>query len=137
MPLAARARRRQAPGRRAGPLVAARDPTASVEWRKASRQGRLLLDTATMDGFAPAVARPHSVRVLAAVAGATPIGVRMGRVDHPIAWCQASLRRPPGPQARPMGHTGDSFRSRSSWPTCWPASAMPPGRPGPLQPRPA
>jgi hypothetical protein len=34
-----------------------------------------------------------------------------------------------------MGHTSESFRDPRSWPTCWPASAMPPGRPWPTATR--
>jgi bifunctional non-homologous end joining protein LigD len=54
-------------------LVAARDPDRlSVEWRKAKRDGRLLLDTARM-GYAQTLVAPYSVRPKPEAPVATPI----------------------------------------------------------------
>ena len=55
-------------------LVAARDPDRlSVEWRKAKRDGRLLLDTAR-NGYAQTLVAPYSVRPKPEAPVATPMG---------------------------------------------------------------
>jgi bifunctional non-homologous end joining protein LigD len=74
-------------------LVAARDPDRlSVEWRKASRQGRLLLDTAR-NGYAQTVVAPYSVRPKPEAPVATPIDwSELGRVE-PRSYTVANLRR--------------------------------------------
>jgi bifunctional non-homologous end joining protein LigD len=74
-------------------LVAARDPDRlSVEWRKASRQGRLLLDTAR-NGYAQTVVAPYSVRPKPEAPVATPIEwSELGRVE-PRTYTMTNLRR--------------------------------------------
>jgi bifunctional non-homologous end joining protein LigD len=74
-------------------LVAARDPDRlSVEWRKASRQGRLLLDTAR-NGYAQTVVAPYSVRPKPEAPVATPIDwPELGRVE-PRTYTVTNLRR--------------------------------------------
>ena len=54
-------------------------------------------------------------------------------------WGRPSHRLVPGvrrwlPGYSAMGHTGESFREPEFLSTCWPASAMPPGRPRPAAP---
>jgi len=74
-------------------LVAARDPDRlSVEWRKAKRDGRLLLDTARM-GYAQTLVAPYSVRPKPEAPVATPIEwSELGRVE-PRSYTVANLRR--------------------------------------------
>jgi bifunctional non-homologous end joining protein LigD len=74
-------------------LVAARDPDRlSVEWRKASRQGRLLLDTAR-NGYAQTIVAPYSVRPKPEAPVATPIEwSELGRVE-PRTYTMTNLRR--------------------------------------------
>ena len=74
-------------------LVAARDPgRLSVEWRKAKRDGRLLLDTAR-NGYAQTVVAPYSVRPKPEAPVATPIEwSELGRVE-PRTYTVANLRR--------------------------------------------
>jgi bifunctional non-homologous end joining protein LigD len=74
-------------------LVAARDPRRlSVEWRKAKRDGRLLLDTAR-NGYAQTLVAPYSVRPRPEAPVATPIDwAELGRVE-PRSYTLANLRR--------------------------------------------
>ena len=74
-------------------LVAARDPDRlTVEWRKAKRQGRLLLDTAR-NGYAQTIVAPYSVRPKPEAPVATPIEwSELGRVE-PRSYTMANLRR--------------------------------------------
>jgi bifunctional non-homologous end joining protein LigD len=74
-------------------LVAARDPDRlSVEWRKAKRDGRLLLDTAR-NGYAQTLVAPYSVRPKPEAPVATPIEwSELGRVE-PRTYTVANLRR--------------------------------------------
>ena len=74
-------------------LVAARDPARlTVEWRKAKRQGRLLLDTAR-NGYAQTLVAPYSVRPRPEAPVATPIDwSELGRVQ-PRSYTVANLRR--------------------------------------------
>jgi bifunctional non-homologous end joining protein LigD len=74
-------------------LVAARDPgRLTVEWRKAKRQGRLLLDTAR-NGYAQTIVAPYSVRPRPEAPVATPIDwPELGRVE-PRSYTVANLRR--------------------------------------------
>jgi bifunctional non-homologous end joining protein LigD len=74
-------------------LVAARDPDRlTVEWRKAKRQGRLLLDTAR-NGYAQTLVAPYSVRPRPEAPVATPIDwSELGRVE-PRSYTLANLRR--------------------------------------------
>src|SRR5512133_1660667 len=74
-------------------LVAARDPgRLSVEWRKAKRDGRLLLDTAR-NGYAQTLVAPYSVRPRPDAPVATPIDwSELGRAE-PRSWTVANLRR--------------------------------------------
>jgi bifunctional non-homologous end joining protein LigD len=74
-------------------LVAARDPgRLSVEWRKAKRDGRLLLDTAR-NGYAQTLVAPYSVRPRPDAPVATPIDwSELGRAE-PRSWTMANLRR--------------------------------------------
>jgi bifunctional non-homologous end joining protein LigD len=74
-------------------LVAARDPARlSVEWRKAKRDGRLLLDTAR-NGYAQTLVAPYSVRPRPEAPVATPIDwSELGRVE-PRSYTLANLRR--------------------------------------------
>jgi bifunctional non-homologous end joining protein LigD len=74
-------------------LVAARDPDRlTVEWRKAKRQGRLLLDTAR-NGYAQTIVAPYSVRPRPEAPVATPIDwSELGRVE-PRSYTVANLRR--------------------------------------------
>ena len=74
-------------------LVAARDPgRLSVEWRKAKRDGRLLLDTAR-NSYAQTVVAPYSVRPKPEAPVATPIEwSELGRVE-PRTYTVANLRR--------------------------------------------
>jgi bifunctional non-homologous end joining protein LigD len=74
-------------------LVAARDPERlSVEWRKAKRQGRLLLDTGR-NGYAQTAVAPYSVRPRPDAPVATPIDWdELGRAE-PRSYTVANLRR--------------------------------------------
>jgi bifunctional non-homologous end joining protein LigD len=74
-------------------LVAARDPgRLSVEWRKAKRQGRLLLDTGR-NGYAQTVVAPYSVRPKPEAPVATPIDwAELSRAE-PRSYTVANLRR--------------------------------------------
>jgi bifunctional non-homologous end joining protein LigD len=74
-------------------LVAARDPDRlSVEWRKAKRDGRLLLDTAR-NSYAQTLVAPYSVRPKPEAPVATPIEwSELGRVE-PRSYTVANLRR--------------------------------------------
>jgi bifunctional non-homologous end joining protein LigD len=74
-------------------LVAARDPDRlSVEWRKAKRQGRLLLDTAR-NGYAQTLVAPYSVRPKPEAPVATPIDwSELSRVE-PRSFTLTNLRR--------------------------------------------
>jgi bifunctional non-homologous end joining protein LigD len=74
-------------------LVAARDPRRlSVEWRKAKRDGRLLLDTAR-NGYAQTLVAPYSVRPRPEAPVATPIDwSELGRVE-PRSYTLTNLRR--------------------------------------------
>jgi bifunctional non-homologous end joining protein LigD len=74
-------------------LVAARDPRRlSVEWRKAKRDGRLLLDTAR-NGYAQTLVAPYSVRPRPEAPVATPIDwSELGRVE-PRSYNLTNLRR--------------------------------------------
>ena len=74
-------------------LVAARDPRRlSVEWRKAKRDGRLLLDSAR-NGYAQTLVVPYSVRPRPEAPVATPIDwAELGRVE-PRSYTLANLRR--------------------------------------------
>ena len=74
-------------------LVAARDPERlTVEWRKAKRAGRLLLDT-NRNGYAQTVVAPYSVRARPGAPVATPIDWReLGRAE-PRSWTVANVRR--------------------------------------------
>jgi bifunctional non-homologous end joining protein LigD len=74
-------------------LVAARDPAnLTVEWRKAKRQGRLLLDTGR-NGYAQTAVAPYSVRPRPDAPVATPIDwAELGRAE-PRSWTVANLRR--------------------------------------------
>ena len=99
-------------------LVAARDPDRlSVEWRKAKRDGRLLLDTAR-NGYAQTVVAPYSVRPKPEAPVATPIDwSELGRVE-PRSYTLTNLRRrlarKPDPWAGMAAHTTafDPVRSR-------------------------
>jgi bifunctional non-homologous end joining protein LigD len=99
-------------------LVAARDPDRlSVEWRKAKRDGRLLLDTARM-GYAQTLVAPYSVRPKPEAPVATPIEwSELGRVE-PRTYTMANLRRrlarKPDPWAGMADHAAafDPVRSR-------------------------
>jgi len=74
-------------------LVAARDPARlSVEWRKAKRAGRLLLDTGR-NGYAQTAVAPYSVRPRPTAPVATPIDwAELSRVE-PASFTMANLRR--------------------------------------------
>jgi bifunctional non-homologous end joining protein LigD len=74
-------------------LVAAHDPERlSVEWRKAKRQGRLLLDTAR-NGYAQTAVAPYSVRPKPEAPVATPIDwAELGRAE-PRSYTLTNLRR--------------------------------------------
>jgi bifunctional non-homologous end joining protein LigD len=74
-------------------LVAARDPERlTVEWRKAKRAGRLLLDI-NRNGYAQTVVAPYSVRARPGAPVATPIDWReLGRAE-PRSWTVANVRR--------------------------------------------
>jgi bifunctional non-homologous end joining protein LigD len=74
-------------------LVAARDPDRlSVEWRKANRHGRLLLDTAR-NSYAQTLVAPYSVRPRPDAPVATPIDwSELGRVE-PRSYTITNLRR--------------------------------------------
>jgi bifunctional non-homologous end joining protein LigD len=99
-------------------LVAARDPDRlSVEWRKAKRQGRLLLDTAR-NGYAQTLVAPYSVRPRPEAPVATPIEwAELGRVE-PRSYTMTNLRRrlarKPDPWAGMPAHAApfDPVRSR-------------------------
>jgi bifunctional non-homologous end joining protein LigD len=89
-------------------LVAARDPERlSVEWRKASRQGRLLLDTAR-NGYAQTAVAPYSVRPRPEAPVATPIDwAELGRVEprtYTVANLRRRLARKPDPWAAMADH---------------------------------
>ncbi|HEX5881642.1 MAG TPA: ThuA domain-containing protein [Actinomycetota bacterium] len=71
------------------------------------------------------------VRVLATVDESTYRGGGMG-TGHPIAWCRSTAAA--GPGTAPWAIPAEASGSRRSWPTCWPASAMPPGGPRPAAP---
>jgi bifunctional non-homologous end joining protein LigD len=99
-------------------LVAARDPDRlSVEWRKAKRDGRLLLDTARM-GYAQTVVAPYSVRPKPEAPVATPIEwSELGRVEprsYTVANLRRRLARKPDPWAGMADHAVafDPVRSR-------------------------
>ena len=102
-------------------LVAARDPDRlSVEWRKAKRDGRLLLDTAR-DGLRPDPGRPLLGPAQAGGAGRHPdrvVRARPGRAPH---LHRGQPAPPPGPQARPVGGHGRPRRRLRPGP-------VPPGR---------
>jgi bifunctional non-homologous end joining protein LigD len=89
-------------------LVAARDPDRfTVEWRKAKRAGRLLIDT-NRNGYAQTIVAPYSVRARPGAPVATPIDWReLGRAE-PRSWTVANLRRrlarKPDPWAGLLGH---------------------------------
>jgi bifunctional non-homologous end joining protein LigD len=74
-------------------LVAARDPgRLTVEWRKAKREGRLLIDTAR-NGYAQTLVAPYSVRPRPEAPVATPVDwSELGRVE-PRSYTVANLRR--------------------------------------------
>jgi bifunctional non-homologous end joining protein LigD len=74
-------------------LVAARDPARlTVEWRKAKRHGRLLLDTAR-NGYAQTLVAPYSVRPRPEAPVATPIDwAELGRAE-PRSYTMTNLRR--------------------------------------------
>ncbi|HYT27280.1 MAG TPA: non-homologous end-joining DNA ligase [Actinomycetota bacterium] len=74
-------------------LVAAHDPgRLTVEWRKAKRAGRLLIDT-NRNGYAQTVVAPYSVRARPGAPVATPIDWHeLGRAE-PRSWTVANLRR--------------------------------------------
>ena len=99
-------------------LVAARDPARlTVEWRKARRQGRLLLDTAR-NGYAQTLVVPYSVRPRPEAPVATPIDwAELGRVE-PRSYTMANLRRrlarKPDPWAGMAAHAAafDPVRAR-------------------------
>jgi bifunctional non-homologous end joining protein LigD len=99
-------------------LVAARDPDRlSVEWRKAKRDGRLLLDTAR-NSYAQTLVAPYSVRPKPEAPVATPIEwSELGRVE-PRSYTMANLRRrlarKPDPWAGMAAHAAafDPVRSR-------------------------
>jgi bifunctional non-homologous end joining protein LigD len=99
-------------------LVAARDPDRlSVEWRKAKRDGRLLLDTARM-GYAQTLVAPYSVRPKPEAPVATPIEwSELGRVEprsYTVANLRRRLARKPDPWAGMADHAVafDPVRSR-------------------------
>jgi bifunctional non-homologous end joining protein LigD len=99
-------------------LVAARDPDRlSVEWRKAKRDGRLLLDTARM-GYAQTLVAPYSVRPKPEAPVATPIDwSELGRVEprtYTVANLRRRLARKPDPWAGMADHAAafDPVRSR-------------------------
>jgi bifunctional non-homologous end joining protein LigD len=99
-------------------LVAARDPDRlSVEWRKAKRDGRLLLDTAR-NGYAQTVVAPYSVRPKPEAPVATPIEwSELGRVEprsYTVANLRRRLARKPDPWAGMADHAVafDPVRSR-------------------------
>ena len=99
-------------------LVAARDPDRlSVEWRKAKRHGRLLLDTAR-NGYAQTVVAPYSVRPKPEAPVATPIDWNeLGRVEprgYTVANLRRRLARKPDPWAGMASHAAafDPVRSR-------------------------
>jgi bifunctional non-homologous end joining protein LigD len=99
-------------------LVAARDPERlSVEWRKAKRQGRLLLDTAR-NGYAQTAVAPYSVRPKPEAPVATPIDwAELGRVEprtYTLANLRRRLTRKPDPWAGMAGQAAafDTVRAR-------------------------
>ena len=99
-------------------LVAARDPDRlTVEWRKAKRQGRLLLDTAR-NGYAQTLVAPYSVRPRPEAPVATPIDwSELGRVEprsYTVANLRRRLARKPDPWAGMAAHAAafDPVRSR-------------------------
>jgi bifunctional non-homologous end joining protein LigD len=99
-------------------LVAARDPDRlSVEWRKAKRDGRLLLDTAR-NGYAQTLVAPYSVRPKPEAPVATPIEwSELGRVEprsYTVANLRRRLARKPDPWAGMAAHAVafDPVRSR-------------------------
>ena len=99
-------------------LVAARDPDRlSVEWRKAKRDGRLLLDTARM-GYAQTLVAPYSIRPKPEAPVATPIEwSELGRVKprtYTVANLRRRLARKPDPWAGMADHAAafDPVRSR-------------------------
>ncbi|HEV2870015.1 MAG TPA: non-homologous end-joining DNA ligase [Actinomycetota bacterium] len=92
-------------------LVAARDPgRLSVEWRKAKRQGRLLLDTGR-NGYAQTVVAPYSVRPKPEAPVATPIDwAELSRAEprsYTVANLRRRLARKPDPWAGMAGHAVD------------------------------
>jgi bifunctional non-homologous end joining protein LigD len=99
-------------------LVAARDPDRlSVEWRKAKRHGRLLLDTAR-NGYAQTVVAPYSVRPKPEAPVATPIDwAELGRVEprtYTVTNLRRRLARKPDPWAEMAAHAAafDPVRAR-------------------------
>ncbi len=98
-------------------LVAARDPDRlSVEWRKAKRDGRLLLDTAR-NGYAQTLVAPYSVRPKPEAPVATPIEwSELGRVEprtYTVANLRRRLARKPDPWAGMAAHAADFDPVRS------------------------
>jgi bifunctional non-homologous end joining protein LigD len=98
-------------------LVAARDPDRlTVEWRKANRQGRLLLDTAR-NGYAQTLVAPYSVRPRPEAPVATPIDwSELGRVEprsYTVANLRRRLARKPDPWAAMAAHATDFDPVRS------------------------
>ena len=99
-------------------LVAARDPERlTVEWRKAKRDGRLLLDTAR-NGYAQTIVAPYSVRARPQAPVATPIDwSELGRVEprtYTVANLRRRLARKPDPWAAMPDHAVpfDAARTR-------------------------
>jgi bifunctional non-homologous end joining protein LigD len=89
-------------------LVATRDPERlTVEWRKAKRNGRLLLDTAR-NGYAQTAVAPYSVRARPQAPVATPIDwSELGRVEprtYTVANLRRRLARKPDPWAAMADH---------------------------------
>jgi bifunctional non-homologous end joining protein LigD len=98
-------------------LVAARDPRRlSVEWRKAKRQGRLLLDTAR-NGYAQTAVAPYSVRPRPDAPVATPIDWdELGRVEprgYTLSNLRRRLARKPDPWAAMADHAADFDPARA------------------------
>jgi bifunctional non-homologous end joining protein LigD len=99
-------------------LVAARDPERlSIEWRKAKRQGRLLLDTAR-NTYAQTAVAPYSVRPKPDAPVATPIDWdELGRVEprsYTVTNLRRRLARKPDPWSAMADHAADvaSVRAR-------------------------
>ena len=113
-------------------LVAARDPDRlTVEWRKANRQGRLLLDTAR-NGYAQTLVAPYSVRPRPEArwpprsTGPSSAGSSPAATPWPTsaaAWPASPTRGPPWPPTPPP-----STRSGPVWTSCWPRRAGDPSQ---------